>query len=285
MEESGEILLMRTGAMNTALRGTSVLLLLAFLLCLPCSAFPSGIDGGKTADMEARYGGCIPAEWGEKLNGIVSSFDADKTEIALTLDACGGRRGSGYDEDLIAFLTARKVSATLFVNARWIDANPEVFASLAANPLFEIENHGWKHKPCSVNGRSVYGIEGTKNISELVDEVELDAAKIEALTGRKPRFFRSGTAYYDEVAVRIIRDLGYIPVGYSVLGDAGATYNREQVRTALLEAGPGDIILCHMNHPKGDTAEGIMDAVPALLDRGFSFVRLEERLPWGPGIK
>jgi len=227
------------------------------------------------AGMEGKYGGCVPEQWGERLEGVVSRFDTNKGEIALTLDACGGRGGSGYDGDLIDFLTARKIPATLFVNARWIDANPGIFASLARNPLFEIENHGWRHKPCSVAGRSVYGIAGTKDISELVDEVELNAVKIETLTGRKPVFFRAGTAYYDEVAVHIIRDLGYIPAGYSVLGDAGATYSREQVVAALLKAGPGDIILCHMNHPEGDTAEGIMDALHMLLDRGFSFVRLD----------
>jgi hypothetical protein len=33
-----------------------------------------------------------------------------------------------------------------------------------------------------------------------------------------------------------------------------------------------------MNHPESDTAEGIMDAVPILLERGYRFVHLEEHV-------
>ena len=96
---------------------------------------------------------------------------------------------------------------------------------LASDPLFEIGNHGLLHKPCSVNGRSVYGIAGTADIAELGrrDRAER-VVKIQDLTGIKPSFFRSGTAYYDEVAVQIAVDLGYIIAGYSVLGDAGADF-------------------------------------------------------------
>jgi peptidoglycan/xylan/chitin deacetylase (PgdA/CDA1 family) len=39
------------------------------------------------------------------------------------------------------------VPATLFVNARWIEANPRQFRQLAADPLFEIANHGTEHRP------------------------------------------------------------------------------------------------------------------------------------------
>jgi peptidoglycan/xylan/chitin deacetylase (PgdA/CDA1 family) len=60
---------------------------------------------------------------------------------------------------------------------------------------------------------------------------------IKELSGHQTKFYRSGTNYYDEVAVAIASDLGYITVGYSVLGDAGATYSREQVKKTLLEQG------------------------------------------------
>lgn len=253
-------------------------IVICFILCL----FPMimAAETGSSistaiSSMEQKYGDCTPIEWGEDLEGIVSRFETETMEIALTLDACGSRTGSGCDDKLISFLRQKGIKATLFINARWIKANPELFLELAGDPLFEIENHGWLHKPCSVNGRSVYGIEGTADIAELVKEVDMNGEGIEELTGRKPPFFRSGTAYYDEVAVKIIRDLGYIPAGYSVPGDAGATFSREKVKAALLSSKPGDIILCHMNHPESDTAEGIMDAVPILLERGYRFVHLE----------
>ena len=142
----------------------------------------------------------------------------------------------GFDAGLLAFLEREQVPATLFINVRWIGPNRQAFDRLAANPLFEIANHGLQHQPASVTGRSVYGLDGTRNVAELVDEIELGAAKIAALTGRRPHFYRAGTAYYDEVAVQVAAALGQQVVGFSVLGDKGATYDREEVKAALLSA-------------------------------------------------
>lgn len=222
------------------------------------------------------YGDCIPSEWGEALSGVKTDLDTDRPVMALTFDACGGALGSGYDADLIRFLTHEQVPATLFLNGRWIDFHWKDILEIRDCSLFEIENHGRMHKPCSVSGRAAYGISGTAGVAELVDEVEMNARMIEALTGRKPRFYRPGTAYCDEIGVQIVHDLGYEVAGYNVLGDAGATYTCDQVREALLTAPPGAIVLLHMNHPGSGTWEGVMQAIPLLRLRGVSFVRLGE---------
>ena len=86
--------------------------------------------------------------------------------------------------------------------------------------------------------------------------------KIEGPTGRKPRYYRSGTAYYDEVAVRVAADLGEDVAGFSLLGDAGATYSREEVRKALLAATPGDIII--LGVAGGNIAAILMSAPPVI---------------------
>ncbi len=223
-----------------------------------------------------RFGSIVPREWGETVTGVKTHVETKEKIIALTLDACGSRTGMGFDAKLLDFLQREKIPVTLFINARWIGPNKENFTRLATDPLFEIANHGQWHKPASVTGKSVYGISGTKDISELVDEIEQNATKIEALTGRRPRFYRSGTAFYDEVAVQVAQALGHQVAGFSVLGDAGATYKREEVKKALLNATPGAIIIAHMNHPESGTGPGIMDAVPELKKRGFKFVRLSD---------
>jgi peptidoglycan/xylan/chitin deacetylase (PgdA/CDA1 family) len=223
-----------------------------------------------------RFAGRNPTQWGENVPGVRTRLATGEKVIALTLDACGSARGKGVDARLMDFLAREQVPATLFINARWIDANPELFRRLAANPLFEIANHGLRHKPASVSGRSIYGIEGTKDAGELVEEIELNARKIEAITGVRPRLYRSGTAYYDELAVEIARALRHEVAGFSVLGDAGATYTAAQVKAALLGAVAGDVILCHMNHPESGTGAGIMAAVPELKRRGFTFVRMSD---------
>lgn len=263
-----------------SLRMTRFLLFLMILWCAAAVAVADTLAdlplAMVSAQLELEFGGIVPQEWGESVSGVHSRLKTREKVIALTLDACGSRGGKGYDDALIRYLEQHRIPATLFINARWIDANPDTFKKLSANPLFEIANHGLLHRPASVSGRAVYGISGTGTIAELVTEIEGNARKIFALTGKRPRCYRSGTAYYDEVAVKISRRLGQEVIGFSILGDAGATYNREQVRTALLKATPGDIALLHMNHPEGETAEGVFDALPELQRRGFRFVALSE---------
>lgn len=265
------------------MRSVRVTMALVFLLAVSAFAGSSAETLRESADalvlkksLSLRYAAVMPREWGETVTGVKTRLKTREKVIALTMDACGGAKGMGYDARLIEFLRQEQVPATLFINARWIDPNRTEFDRLAADPLFEIANHGFRHRPASVNGKSVYGINGTKSVSELVDEIEQNAIRIKELTGRPPRFYRSGTAYYDEIAVRIAHELGEQVAGFSVLGDAGATYSREQVRKALLGAAPGSIIIVHMNHPGGGTADGIIDAIPELRKRGFRFVRLSE---------
>ena len=191
------------------------------------------------------------------------------------MDACGSKTDS-LDEDLINFLTRERIPATLFITSRWIDKYPDKFERLAANPLFEIENHGKEHRPASLTGRSIYGIQGTENPMALVKEVADGADKIEKLTGRRPIFFRSGTAYYDEYAVKLIQDLGFQSIGFAVLGDRGATYTAPEVVDAFLTAQAGDIIICHMNHPEKETGKGLMRVLPKLKAQGFRFVLLKD---------
>lgn len=218
-----------------------------------------------------------PVQWGENVSGVVRTFDTQKKEIALTFDACGGSlRSSGYDAELIDFLIQNRIPATLFINSRWIHSNPEIFAQIASNPLFEIANHGTAHRPLSVNGKSIYNIPGTSSAEEVAREINGNGDLIEKLTGKRPLFFRSGTAYYDEKAVTIAHKNGVEIAGFSVLGDAGATFSASKVAQQLLSAQSGDIVLLHMNHPEAGTKEGVIEGVTKLKAEGFSFIRLSE---------
>lgn len=259
----------------------TVLLLALFTLTLSCSLHADNHGDGAAYDgVKQRiintYQDVVPQQWGETVTGVKTHLATHDKIIALTFDACGSQHGMHHDTKITDFLIKEQIPATLFINARWIKPNMAAFKRLSANPLFEIGNHGYQHKPASVNGRSVYGITGTKSVAALVDEIEMNAQKIESLTGKRPLFYRSGTAYYDEVSVQIAQELGSEVAGFSVLGDAGATYSRQQVKQALLSATSGDIVILHMNHPESGTAEGLIDAIPELKRRGFRFVQLSD---------
>lgn len=224
----------------------------------------------------SKYEKQMPKQWGEKVTDVKTQFNTKEKVIAITMDACGSQGGMGYDKKLISYLEKENIPATLFVNARWIDTNLETFKTLATNPLFEIGNHGLLHKPASVDGSSAYGIKGTENIGELVDEIELNARKIESITDKRPKYYRSGTAYYDDVAVRVANSLKHQVVGFSILGDAGATYTAKKVETAFLAAKKGEIAIVHFNHPESQTREGVIRAITKLKEQGFKFVKLSD---------
>lgn len=257
--------------------------LLFFFACiLLLSSFP-GAELSAAKDWKhaaSQHENEKPLEWGQEVTGVITRFDPGKGKtIALTFDACGGSiKGCGFDADLVALLRKKNIPATLFINARWIEANPGLFTDLAADPLFEIANHGFAHKPLSVIGLKAYGIAGTKNAREAACEIEEGAEVIEKKSGRRPRLFRSGTNHYDEVAVKIAGELGQKVIGCSISGDGGATFSEQQVKKQLLSVKPGDIVLMHMNRPEGGTAEGVASALATLQANGFSFVRLSEVL-------
>ncbi|MFE6924963.1 polysaccharide deacetylase family protein [Nocardia sp. NPDC057663] len=225
------------------------------------------------AAVAARHAGAQPHAWGVALPGITSSFPAAGKQLALTFDACGGA-GNSLDQALIDLLIAEQVPATLFLNKRWIDADPARVQWLAANPLFEIASHGVAHKPLSVTGRAAYNIAGTVSAEEAVHEVWANHERITELTGKPPRFFRAGTAHYDDVAVAIVNELGETPLGFTVNADFGATASAAQVQRAMSAATPGGIVLAHLHRPKSGTAAGMAVAIPALRAAGFSFVHL-----------
>lgn len=222
------------------------------------------------------YENVEPKEWGEHLKGVVSHIDDKNKEIALTLDACGGKQGSKYDKEIINFLDKENIPATLFINYRWIEDNKDIFMNLSKNNNFEIENHGYSHKPLSVNKKSIYNIEGTSNVEDVIKEIKLNEDEIYKLTGKKPKYFRSGTAYYDEVSIKIAEKLGYKIAGFSINGDGGATFSKEEVINEVSKGKAGDIIISHFNQPNGYTYEGLKEALITLRKEGYKFVKLDE---------
>jgi len=219
-----------------------------------------------------------PGSWGEFVKGVDEDMVTNKKIIAFTFDACGGKNANGYDAELIGFLRKEKIPATLFVTGKWIDANYITFLQLSKDPLFEIENHGLNHQPCSVDGESEYGIHGTKDIPDAIDEIEANALKIEKITGRKPKFYRSATAYTDEACAKIAKQLGTIIISFDVLSGDAVPFTPKEVITnnVLKNVKPGALIIMHFNRPKWNTYEAMKLLLPELEKQGYTFAKLED---------
>lgn len=224
----------------------------------------------------AAFTGQKPQAWGMQLPGILTKLPAGSTGISLTFDCCGGPGGNAVDQALIDALQKTGTPATFFLNFRWIQANPGPAKSLAENPLFGIGNHGTRHVPLSVTGRSAYGIPGTASVAEVYDEVMLNQDALHTLTGKTVRYFRSGTAHLDNIAVGIVQTLGLVPVSFTINGDGGATYPAPIVSREVSKAKAGDIVIAHANHPRGATADGIAGALQALHSAGTTPVPLTD---------
>jgi peptidoglycan/xylan/chitin deacetylase (PgdA/CDA1 family) len=250
-----------------AVTGTAAVLGSGIDVAAAALAAPSGTD---PHDVAAANAGRVATQWGMDLPGIATAFAASGRQLALTFDACD----RACDDGLLDTLQRNNVPALLFICSKWIDANPGRTDQLAADPLFEIGNHGTRHVPLSVTGRSAYGIAGTGSAAEAVDEVWTEQTRLTALTGRAPAFYRTGTAHYDDVGVDIVHQLGLTPVGFAVNADNGATSPAAVVNAAVTGAAPGSIVLSHMNHPGSGTAPGYAAAIPAMLTAGWQFVPL-----------
>ena len=240
----------------------------------PTPLRPHVLSAAERLAIEDRFRGQTPRQWGLAVKGVVTQTAT--TAVALTFDACGGPGGSRYDSTLIQTLRRYKVPATLFFNARWIQANPSLSAELAGDPLFEIGNHGTAHVPLSVSGQSAYGIPGTRSLAAALDEVLGNEDRVSALAGAPVPWFRPGTAYYDDITAAATSAAGLVPVNFSVNADAGATFPAWLVAAQLRTGGPGDLVISHMNQPGSGTAPGYATGLPALLDRGIRFTTLSQ---------
>jgi len=117
----------------------------------------------------------------------------------------------------------------------------------------------------------------TRDLGDVIDEMELNSRKIAELTGRRPLFFRSATAFTDELSLKVAQRLGMEVVGYSVLsGDAMRASAKTMSRNILAGARHGAVVIMHFNHPEWPVQEALEKAVPELRKRGFDFSRLED---------
>ena len=223
-----------------------------------------------------KYKDISPGKFGEFVKGVKEDVVTNQKVLALTLDACGGPNGNGFDKDLIDYLRKEKIPATLFISGLWIDQHLELFKELSQDSIFEIENHGLHHRPCSVRKERPYGIEATDSIGAAIDEMELNARKIEFYTSHRPLFYRSATAETDESCAKIAKDLGMTIVGFEILsGDVGGV-NKTIVRQNILNhLKNGAIIIGHFNHPEWNTYEALKITVPTLQKLGYKFILLQ----------
>jgi peptidoglycan/xylan/chitin deacetylase (PgdA/CDA1 family) len=149
----------------------------------------------------------------------------------------------------------------------------KIFKQLIKDTLFEIENHGLKHRPCGTVGETEYDIKGTLNVGQAVDEIELNNRKIKNITGKRPKFS-------DECCVKIAGQLGMSTISYDVLSGDAVPKTPENIIAGniLKNAKDGAIVIMHMNHPQWYSCETLQKVIPELRKQGYTFVKLDHQI-------
>lgn len=208
---------------------------------------------------------------------IALTFDADMTPSMLAR-LRSHEVASWYDARIVAELRSTGTPATVFLSGLWAQTYPEVVQSLAADPLFEIENHSFDHSafraPC-------YGLPTVSTDAARRKEVSDGASLIATAGGGMPIYFRFPGGCHATADLKLVAGLGETPIGWDVVsGDAFQSDPKVVVRSVLAGVQPGSIIIMHlMGEPNAPaTADALATLIPELQARGYKFVTLRELL-------
>lgn len=208
---------------------------------------------------------------------IALTFDADMTQSMLAR-LRAHEVASWYDPRIVAELRSTGTPATVFLTGLWAQTYPEVVQSLAAHPLFEIDNHSFDHAafraPC-------YGLPTVSTDAARRKEVADGAKAIAAAGGGTPIYFRFPGGCHTAADLGLVARLGETPIGWDVVsGDAFQSDPKIVVRDVLNGVQPGSIVVMHlMGAPNAPaTAGALATLIPELQARGYEFVTLREML-------
>jgi peptidoglycan/xylan/chitin deacetylase (PgdA/CDA1 family) len=189
-----------------------------------------------------------------------------------------GRQRSWIDERLFAELDRTRTPATIFLTGLWTETYPDRVRRLAADPLYELENHSMDHagweRPC-------YGLASVPNDAAKRSEVTAAAAIIQRVAGVRPHYFRFPGGCSNAADRTLVAKLGERPVAWDVVsGDPFNPRTAAIVQAVLAGVRPGSIIVAHCIGPPNApaTAQAMAQIIPDLRARGYRFVTVRDLL-------
>lgn len=200
----------------------------------------------------------------------ITNGDRADPVIALTFDACQDPDlPAGYDDEIIRILIETDTPATLFLGGDWMRTHPDETRYLAAQPQFELGNHGWAHIDFA-----------TATVEEMIPEIERTQDIMWELAGRQPVVFRFPGGAYTEEALGVVAGSGVRPIEWEVVsGDPDPDITAERmIPWVVNQVQNGSIIIMHMNGRGWHTAEALPTIIEQLREQGFRFVTVSQLL-------
>jgi peptidoglycan/xylan/chitin deacetylase (PgdA/CDA1 family) len=157
----------------------------------------------------------------------------DKNKLALTFDICSNYSGDRLNNTMMSLGIIKRNTnypVTLFVTGSALE-NDRIYAELSdlnGYPHVSIQPHGLEHRPVTTeHSEPIFKQKPTGDPELAYKEVVDGAKRVEALTGKRPKYFRSATLRTDARAEHMVRILGMRMVAESKGSSDGGGKNRE----------------------------------------------------------
>lgn len=190
----------------------------------------------------------------------IYSVEIEEKKVALGINCAWG------DEDipeLIRALEEADVKATFFLVGEWCDRCPDSVRALA-DAGHELGGHSDSHPDMAKLDRD-----------GIVRELELPAAKIEKLTGKRPTLFRPPSGSYNSTVIETAEQLGFYPIQWDCDSIDYKNPTAEQMRERILKKlQPGSIMLFHSGAK--NTPGALPGIIQAVREQGYEFVPVSE---------
>jgi len=185
--------------------------------------------------------------------------------VALTFD---DGPSPEWTPKILDVLKKYAVKATFFMIGEHCLKYPET-ARRVAQESHEIGNHTFDHP------------------QELIDEIKRSEKAIEEVTGKRTRLIRPPKAWLTSVEKKVINELGYKIILWSLNSKDWVNFNdRYIVKYLMRNIKPGDIILFHDSGgvftseggKRTETVKAIARLIEKLKTKGYRFVTVSELL-------
>jgi peptidoglycan/xylan/chitin deacetylase (PgdA/CDA1 family) len=197
------------------------------------------------------------------------TFDADMTPGMLRR-LRAGQVSSWYDPAIVDYLRERRVPAAVFVSGLFAEAYPDLVHRLAADPLFTVGAHGYRHAAYTSN---CYGLPALTSDAKKRDDIVKARDTLAKIAGRAPLLFRYPGLCHDAHDDELVRQAGLrIDQPDIISGDSFNRNVKAIVQQVLKQAKDGGTVIFHFGGPNAPaTLEALKQVVPLLEGRGYVF--------------
>jgi peptidoglycan-N-acetylglucosamine deacetylase len=187
--------------------------------------------------------------------------DAPANAVALTID---DGPNPYYTPQVLAILRQNSVKATFSV----VGIHARQYPALVRQALAEghsVCNHSMTHpQPFA-----------TLTPAQITDEIAGCTAAIQRATATIPKLFRSPGGDWSPAVFEATAKLGLTPIDWDVDPRDWARPGTALIAARLLNAKPGEILLCHDGGgDRSETVRALQEVLPILRRRGLDFIPL-----------